>query len=81
MREHECLSPKEAATAAQMAVRRAGLGRHQRYPMAKDDGEIVLNKGQFIAGIALNLLFREMERGRFKECPFHPGRYTQEEVR
>lgn len=78
MNKHECLSPKEMATAAQVAIKRSKLARHQRFPMTRDNGEVILNKEEYIARMGFGVMVREMERGHLRECTQHPGRYTLE---
>jgi len=75
---HECLSPKEMATTAQQAIRRSKLGRGHRFPMTREDGEVILNKGEYVARMGFGVMLREMERGHLRECMQHPGRYTLE---
>lgn len=74
--KHECLSPKEMAAAAQAAIRRSKLARHHRFPEVREDGEVILNKGEYVARMGFGVMSREMERGHLKECAEHPGRYV-----
>ena len=78
MNEHECLSPKEMAAAAQAAIKRSKLARGHRFPMTRDNGEVILNKEEYIACMGFGVMMREMERGHLRECVQHPGRYTLE---